>query len=116
MSLPTPLEMMGAPGSPYTRKMRALLRYRGLPYRMIGGDQRAMASRPQPKVRLLPTFYLPDASGEIVAVTDSTPLIRRFDSRLPAVRYTVIVDSAYFLIAPRPAYFTRAADGLSVTD
>jgi len=23
---PTPLEMMGAPGSPYTRKMRAALR------------------------------------------------------------------------------------------
>ncbi len=76
----TPIEFLGVAGSPYTRKMRAVLRYRGLPYRMIGGDQRAMASRPQPKVRLLPTFYLPNESGESVAVTDSTPLIRRFES------------------------------------
>lgn len=75
----TPIEFLGVAGSPYTRKMRAVLRYRGLPYRMIRGDQRAMASRPKPKVRLLPTFYLPDESGEIVAVTDSTPLIRRFE-------------------------------------
>lgn len=71
---------MGAAGSPYTRKMRALLRYRGIPYRMIGGGQGAAANRPQPKVRLLPTFYLPDANGNTVAVTDSTPLIRRFEA------------------------------------
>jgi glutathione S-transferase len=30
-------------------------------------------------VPLLPTFYLPNEDGEIVAVTDSTPLIRRFE-------------------------------------
>ena len=76
----TPIEFLGVAGSPYTRKMRAMLRYRGLPYRMIRGSQRDMDSRPLPKVRLLPTFYLPDESGEIVAVTDSTPLIRRFES------------------------------------
>ncbi|MDG2308576.1 MAG: glutathione S-transferase N-terminal domain-containing protein [Candidatus Binatia bacterium] len=79
MTIPTPLWMMGAPGSPYTRKMRALMRYRHIPYRMIqqGGPQHA--ARPKPKVELLPTFYLPDESGNEVAVTDSTPLIRRFE-------------------------------------
>jgi len=70
----TPVEFMGVAGSPYTRKMRALLRYRGIPYRMIGGGQAAAGNRPQPRVRLLPTFYLPDANGDTVAVTDSTPL------------------------------------------
>jgi len=80
MNLPTPLEMMGAPGSPYTRKMRALLRYRDIPYRMILNGSREQADKPPAKVQLMPTFYLPDEDGEIVAVTDSTPLIRRFEA------------------------------------
>jgi hypothetical protein len=71
---------MGAAGSPYTRKMRALLRYRGIPYRVIGGGRTSAANRPQPRVRLLPTFYLPDANGNTVSVTDSTPLIRRLEA------------------------------------
>ena len=79
-ALTTPIEFMGVAASPYTRKMRALLRYRGIPYRMIGARQAAAENRPQPKVRLLPTFFLPDADGKAVAVTDSTPLIRRFEA------------------------------------
>lgn len=83
-SLPTPLLMMGAPGSPYTRKMRAVLRYRRIPFRFIQQNSREAAKLPVAKVPLLPTFYLPDshlpeASGETVPVTDSTPLIRRFE-------------------------------------
>ena len=35
MALPTPLQMMGAPGSPYSRKVRSLLRYRRIPYVFI---------------------------------------------------------------------------------
>jgi glutathione S-transferase len=79
MSLPTPLEMMGAPGSPYTRKMRALLRYRRIPYLFLQQGSPEVASKPKAKVGLLPTFYLPNEAGEIEAVTDSTPLIRRFE-------------------------------------
>ncbi len=80
MAIDTPLWMMGAPGSPYTRKMRALMRYRHIPYRMIQQGSDAHAARPQAKVGLLPTFYLADESGTEVAVTDSTPLIRRFEN------------------------------------
>ena len=86
MTLPLPLEMMGAPGSPYTRKMRALLRYRRIPYRMILNFSAEHARRPQPKVALLPTFYLPGEDGQERAVTDSTPLIRRFDAELAGPR------------------------------
>ncbi|NBQ07027.1 MAG: glutathione S-transferase, partial [Betaproteobacteria bacterium] len=32
------LELLGVPGSPYTRKMLALLRYRRIPHRMIWGS------------------------------------------------------------------------------
>ncbi len=80
MTLPTPLRLMGAPGSPYTRKMRAVLRYRRIPYQLIYGGSPEAKGLPQPKVHLLPTFFLPDEDGKEVAVTDSTPLIRRFEA------------------------------------
>ena len=79
MTLATPLEMLGAPGSPYSRKMRSLLRYRRIPYVFIQQNSREAQARPTPKVPLLPTFYLPDDAGNVVPTTDSTPLIRRFE-------------------------------------
>jgi glutathione S-transferase len=75
-----PLILMGAPGSPYTRKMCAALRYRLIPYRTLQQHSPEHYARPKPKVELLPTFYLEDESGKEVAVTDSTPLIRRFET------------------------------------
>ena len=80
MALPTPVLLRGVPGSPYTRKMLALLRYRHIPYRFLIGSQQSSTDLPQPKVYLLPTFYLPNAAGELEAVVDSTPLIRRFEA------------------------------------
>jgi hypothetical protein len=79
MTLPTPLTLLGVPGSPYTRKMLAVLRYRRIPYKLIVGSHRRDLGLPKPKVQLLPTFYLPNAAGEIEAVVDSTPLIRRLE-------------------------------------
>ena len=74
----TPLALNGSPGSPYTRKMLALLRYRRIAYRLITGRQ-GLAGVEAPKPRLLPTFYLPDAQGTLQAVTDSTPILRRLE-------------------------------------
>jgi glutathione S-transferase len=89
-----PLLLMGVPGSPYTRKMLAVLRYRRIPYRlMMGGTGGPPAGFPRPKVPLLPTFFLPDADGVVQAVTDSTPLIRRFE-RDYADRPIIPVDPA----------------------
>jgi glutathione S-transferase len=73
------IALMGAPGSPYTRKMLALLRYRRIPYRFLLNGSAAVAAMPQPKVGLLPTFYLPNAAGELEAVVDSSPIIRRLE-------------------------------------
>lgn len=76
----TPLTLMGAPGSPYTRKMLSVLRYRRIPYRLLfNRDGGVPENFPKPKVGLLPTFFLPNAAGELEAVVDSTPLIRRFE-------------------------------------
>ena len=74
-----PVLLNGVPGSPYTRKMLALLRYRRIAYRLVPSAM-GVAGMPQPKPHLLPTFYLPSASGTVEAVTDSTPLIRRFEA------------------------------------
>ncbi len=92
------LTFMGAPGSPYTRKMRALLRYRRLPYRFLIAGADGREDLPAAKVRLMPTFYLPNEQGELEAVVDSTPLIRRlegeFDGRsvVPEDPVTAFVD------------------------
>ena len=80
MTTPDAIKFKGAPGSPYTRKMLAYLRYRHIPYQLLVGDQGAAYGLPEAKVALLPTFYLPDSKGEIEAVVDSTPLIRRLEA------------------------------------
>ena len=77
------IALSGAPGSPYTRKMVALLRYRRLPYRLLPTEGPSLAGLPAPKVRLLPTFYLPGPNGALEAVTDSTPIIRRLEREHP---------------------------------
>ncbi|MCB1643905.1 MAG: glutathione S-transferase N-terminal domain-containing protein [Pseudomonadales bacterium] len=80
MTLSEPLRLKGAPGSPYTRKMIAYMRYRHIRYEFFIGDPASSLGLPRPKVELLPTFYLPNERGEIEAVVDSTPLIRRFET------------------------------------
>ena len=62
MTSKEPLQLKGAPGSPYTRKMLAYLRYRHIRYEFLIGDQATAMDLPEPKVSLLPTFYLPDAA------------------------------------------------------
>jgi glutathione S-transferase len=91
MALPVPLKFKGAPGSPYTRKMLALLRYRHIPYELLIGDQSTAENLPKAKVGLLPTFYLPNNEGKLEAVVDSTPLIRRFEQHF-AGRETIPSD------------------------
>lgn len=92
------LTFMGAPGSPYTRKMRAALRYRRIPYRFLIAGAGGRDDLPAAKVRLMPTFYLPNEQGEVEAVVDSTPLIRRFErefegrSVIPPDPVTAFVD------------------------
>ncbi|WP_300529432.1 glutathione S-transferase N-terminal domain-containing protein [Maricaulis sp.] len=78
------LELLGAPGSPYTRKMLALMRYRHIPYRVLWGGRHAdLTGYPMPKVQLLPTFYFPDSNGGREAVVDSTFILRRLEQDYP---------------------------------
>ena len=79
---PQPLLLNGVPGSPYTRKMLALLRYRRIAYRLVPSAS-GVPGLPPSRPPLLPTFYLPGADGALQAVADSTPLIRRFEAEYP---------------------------------
>lgn len=73
------ITVLGAPGSPYTRKFLAVLRYRRLPYRWITRAQAAAAHLPVPRVPLMPTVYRRGPDG-VEAVTDTTPMIRDLDA------------------------------------
>lgn len=82
------IEISGVPGSPYTRKMLALMRYRRIPYRnyptnrMSGSNlSERYPKRPEPKVKLLPIFYFQDDDGNDYAECDSTPIIRKLEKR-----------------------------------
>jgi glutathione S-transferase len=71
------LRIVGAPGSPYTRKLRAVLRYRRIPHAFVVRGSRESRDLPRPRVELLPQLVFP---GSNEALTDSTPLIRRLES------------------------------------
>jgi len=74
-----PIRIVGAPGSPYSRKMRALLRYRRIPYAWVQHGSPESAELPRARVALLPQLILTGADGQPEAVVDSTPLIRRLE-------------------------------------
>jgi glutathione S-transferase len=74
------LHVLGAAGSPYTRKVIAALRYRHIPYALHWGSHRSpMPGFPEAKVKLLPTVYFPQADGGYEAQVDSTPILARLE-------------------------------------
>jgi glutathione S-transferase len=74
-----PLTIVGAPGSPYSRKLLAILRFRRIPYRWVTVGSPEAAELPKPRVELLPQLILDDDNGVTQANTDTTPLIRRLE-------------------------------------
>jgi glutathione S-transferase len=74
------LTVIGAPGSPYSRKLRAVLRYRRIPHAWVHRMSPESRALPQPRVPLLPTVVTATGpGGALEARTDSTPLIRAFE-------------------------------------
>jgi len=78
--LDLPLRLVGAPGSPYSRKLRAVLRYRRIPHAWIQRGAPEGRGLPRPRVDLLPQLVLPGSDGAPEAAVDSTPLVRRLES------------------------------------
>jgi glutathione S-transferase len=75
-----PLKLAGAPGSPYSRKLRAVLRYRRIPHRWVIRGTLSDRDTPKPPVELLPVLVFPGVGGAPdESAIDSTPLIRRLE-------------------------------------
>ncbi|MDZ7781632.1 MAG: glutathione S-transferase N-terminal domain-containing protein [Halioglobus sp.] len=77
------LRLIGATGSPYTRKMVALLRYRRIPYSIQWADPASTLDGmgiEKPRPTLHPTFLFADGDGSVKPACDSTPIIRRLET------------------------------------
>jgi len=94
-----PIQLAGGPGSPYTQKMVALMRYRQLPYAVKWGIPSEVCDAmgvEKPKPIFEPTFFFKGA-GETQAVCDSTPIIRRLEESYTG-RSVLPVDPALAFI------------------
>lgn len=74
------LRIVGVPGSPYSCKLRAVLRYRRIPHAWITQGSPESRGLPLPRVPLLPQLIVAGADGTVAARTDSTPLIRELEA------------------------------------
>jgi glutathione S-transferase len=90
---PAPLTLVGAPGSPYSRKLRAALRYRRIPYAWVVRGSPESRGLPRPRVELLPQLVLPGPDGRPEARIDSSPLLRELE-RLHPGRAVIPPDPA----------------------
>lgn len=93
----TDLRLIGSGSSPYTRKLRAALRYRRIPYRFVihgSKEQQALPERPMP---ILPCLVFPGSDGRPTdPMSDTTPILNRLEAdfeqrplrpRDPALRF-----------------------------
>ena len=79
-------QIFGATPSPYTQKMISLMRYKRIPFDVYFGDVPDLLKERNinpPKPILLPVMLLADESGDEVARTDSTPMIRTLEKKHP---------------------------------
>ena len=82
-------QLKGAMGSPYSMKMRAVLRYRRIPFVWQGGMAGLIAAQSM-KAKVIPVLVTPE--GE--ALNDSTHLIQVLETRHPGGRSVVPMDPA----------------------
>ncbi len=76
-----PYKILGAPGSPYSRKLRAAIRYRRLPYIWSNRNGSEDVNTPDVPVNLLPVLVLPGKNGDYQqAKIDSTPILRYLEN------------------------------------
>ena len=79
--MPEPLKLIGVPGSPYSRKMRAVLRYRRIAFDWVLQNSPEADALPTPKVPVIPVIGFVDDDGVCREVmTDSSPQIMRLEA------------------------------------
>ena len=92
-----PIIIRGAFSSPYSLKMRAVLRYRRIPFRWVLKDSQ-WDIYPQGSVPVIPVLIFPgDDGGYLETLTDSSPQITRLEADFPE-RSLVPTDPAVAFI------------------
>ncbi len=86
--------LYGALGSPYSMKIRGVLRYRRLPHVWVHGPEAMSIAGSKVKAPVIPVLEYPDGSF----LNDSTPLIYDLEARHPA-RSIVPEDAAQAFLA-----------------
>ena len=75
--MPIPYKILGAHGSPYSRKLRSVFRYRRIPFTWANRNSKEDVNTPKVPVNLLPVLVIPGENGDYSqAKIDSTPIIR----------------------------------------
>lgn len=90
-----PYEVHGALGSPYSLKIRALMRYRRLPHIWVHGAATHQAALAEVKAPVIPVVRFPDGSWH----NDSTPLIYTLEALHLGARSVVPPDPARAFLA-----------------
>ena len=88
-------EVHGALGSPYSLKIRALMRYRRLPHIWVHGAATHQAALSQVKAPVIPVVRFPDGSWH----NDSTPLIYALEGLHPGARSVLPPDPGRAFLA-----------------
>ncbi len=75
------MTLVGAYGSPYSIKMRAVLRYRRIPYRWVVRNSAQDRDFPDPQVPIIPFLvFHDDVGGYSESMVDSSPQIMRLET------------------------------------
>jgi len=75
-----PLTLIGNEGSPYSRKMRAVLRYRNIAHRWVVSQGPEYIAPPKVPVEVIPVLVWHDEAGAMrESMVDSTPQIARLE-------------------------------------
>ena len=78
--MPVPYRIFGAEMSPYSVKVRAYARYKGLPHQWLNrGGENAAEYAKHAKIQIVPLVVTPDSE----AIQDSTPIIERLERDHP---------------------------------
>lgn len=80
--MPAPYTLIGVESSPYSVKVRAVLRYRHLPHRWLCRMPQFTPELAHVRPLLMPIMRLPDGTNEV----DSTPILLRLEDRHPNER------------------------------